>query len=102
MSLLIYCICCTVSFQVFSQRVAINGFTVWQTGHDAQTLQVVPEAGGSALTQLEGAAIAHAKFIVHEYGELWFPLANTPPDMESARRRSFDQRIRNHYVPGQP
>jgi hypothetical protein len=66
------------------QPPGINGFTVWQTGHDAQTVQVVPAPGASALTQSNGAPVVHVKFIVREYGELWFPLANTPADVESA------------------
>ncbi len=80
----VFCMCCMVPIQVFSQRPAINGFTVWQTGHDVQTLQIVPAAGGSALTRSEDTAVAHVKFIVREYGELWFSLANTPSDVEYA------------------
>jgi len=66
------------------RQPGIDGYTVWQTGHDAQTVQVIPETGGNALMQGVDAPVAHAKFIVHEYGELWFALANTPPQVESA------------------
>src|SRR4051794_32430122 len=82
--LLLICICCTLPSQLFSQQPGVNGFTVWQTGHDAKTRQIIPAAGESALTQLKDAPVVHVKFIVSEYGELWFPLANTPPNVESA------------------
>lgn len=82
--LLLLCTCCTLPFQLFSQQPGLNGFTVWQTGHDAKTLQIIPAAGGSALAQLKGAPVVHVKFIVSDYGELWFPLANTPTNVESA------------------
>ena len=75
---------CAIPSQLFSQQSGVDGFTVWQTGHDAQTVQVAPAAGERALTQFKDAPVAHVKFIVHEYGELWFPLANTPASVESA------------------
>jgi hypothetical protein len=82
---LLLCTCGALPTYLFSQpHPGVNGFAVWQTGHDAQTVQVVPAVGASALTQRKGTPIVHVKFIVSEYGELWFPLANTPGDVESA------------------
>ena len=83
--LLLIATCCTLPSRLFSQpQPGMDGFTVWQTGRDAQTVQVVPAPGESALMQHKSAPVVHVKFIVREYGELWFPLANTPAGVESA------------------
>ncbi len=64
---------------------SVGGFTTWQTGHDAQTVQRIPATGTNALIQRADSTWMQVKFNVREYGEVSFPLANTPPDVEAPR-----------------
>lgn len=64
---------------------AVGGFTTWQTGHDRQTVQLLPATGTNALVQRGDSTWMHVKFNVREYGEVSFPLANTAPGVEAPR-----------------
>jgi hypothetical protein len=68
-----------------SPSASVGGFTTWQTGHDAQTVQRIPATGTNALVQRSDSTWMQVKFNVREYGEVSFPLANTPPDVEAPR-----------------
>jgi hypothetical protein len=67
------------------RQASVGGFITWQTGHDAQTAQLIPAAGTHALVQQGDSAWMQVKFDVREYGEISFPLANTPPGVEAPR-----------------
>lgn len=64
---------------------SVGGFSTWQTGHDALTVQLIPAAGNNALIQRGNTTRMQVKFNVREYGEVSFPLANTPPGIEAPR-----------------
>jgi hypothetical protein len=61
----------------------VGGFTTWQTGHDAQTVQLLPVAKTDALVRRGDSTWMQVKFRVREYGEVSFPLANTAPGIEA-------------------
>jgi hypothetical protein len=59
--------------------LSLSGFSSWQTGHDSETIQLIPENGNNALKlNSEDKVIAHVKFAIKEYGEMSFPLNSKP------------------------
>lgn len=66
-----------------AKHLAVGSFTTWQTGRDAQTVQLIPSRGKNALVREDGFAVVHVRFVVKEYGEVSFPLANTAADEEA-------------------
>jgi hypothetical protein len=56
------------------QSLSLNGFSQWRTGHDENTMQLIPGAGNDGLVKENGMAIVHVKFKVMQYGEVSFPI----------------------------
>lgn len=84
-------------------KLSINGFKTWITGRDSATIQVIPVIGSSAVTTLDDKTVAHAKFIVANYGELSFTLKPSdaiealPVDIRKSRFIKIEYKA-NHEV----
>ncbi|MCD9018645.1 hypothetical protein [Parachryseolinea silvisoli] len=83
--MLLLLMACAGPKRLLHRSASVGGFTTWQTGHDAQTVQRIPATGTNALVQQNDSTWMQVKFDVREYGEVSFPLANTPPDVEAPR-----------------
>lgn len=64
----------------------LDGFSLWRTGHDDVTEQLLPLKVDNGLTQENNTTVAHVKFIVKEYGELSFPIDPNTSLGEEARK----------------
>lgn len=69
-----------------SHSLSINGYTIWLTGRDSATVQLIPRSGKNGLTMQGGNTVAHARFRVNSYGELSTPIsASSAPNAEAHR-----------------
>lgn len=81
-------VCLLISANIFGQTagkvLSLGGFGQWVTGHDANTIQVIPAEGNNALVVEDGEVYAHVKFKVSQYGEVSFPINQKTPLHEEA------------------
>jgi hypothetical protein len=73
-----------VSAQQNRDDLSINGFKHWRTGHDINTIQLIPENGNNAIISMGVETIVHVKFNVKQYGEVSFPINSKTPIGEEA------------------
>jgi hypothetical protein len=65
---------------------ALDGFTQWRTGHNPETIQLVPANGTDPLAIDRKGMVAHVRFKVKGYGEMSFPIDPATAVGEEARR----------------
>lgn len=58
-----------------SNPLSINGFSVWMTGRDSATIQLIPRTGKNGLMMEGGKTVAHARFNVSSYGEIFMAIS---------------------------
>lgn len=67
-----------------SNPLSINGFDLWVTGHDARTIQLIPEKGKTSFAMEGGKTVIHVRFKITGYGEVSTPLsASSAPGAEA-------------------
>ena len=67
-----------------SNPLSMNGFSVWITGRDSATVQLLPQRGKNGLTMEGGKTVVHARFKVKGYGEIYTPIsALSAPNAEA-------------------
>ena len=57
-----------------SNPLSVDGFSGWTIGRDRETVQLIPATGVEPLRIEDGKSVAHARFQVKQYGEIWFPI----------------------------
>jgi hypothetical protein len=76
----------TVAVLAQSDRLSIDGFQQWVTGHDANTIQLIPTGNNNALTISSNDTLVHVQFKVKQYGEVSFSInADTPVGTEAIK-----------------
>jgi hypothetical protein len=84
--------CCRANTQqIIPNNLALDGFSQWRTGHDTETVQILPADDNNALVVEDGAVVARAKFKVKGYGEMSFPLDPETPEGEEARKTDLSR-----------
>ena len=77
--LLLFVILCTTtvvrSQSTGSNPLSIDGFSLWLTGRDSSTVQLIPRSGRSSLMMEGGKTVVHVRFKVNRYGELNIPIS---------------------------
>jgi hypothetical protein len=68
------------------KAIGLDGFTQWRTGHDPETIQLIPANGNDALAIDHKRIVAHVRFNVKGYGEMSFPIDPATPVGEEARK----------------
>jgi hypothetical protein len=86
-----------------SNPLSIDGFSLWVTGCDAATIQLIPGKGNNGLMMEGGKTVAHARFKVHSYGELSIPISSaSAPNAEAhAVNLSNSRYVRIRYKANQ-
>ena len=80
------CIACSVGYtqSTGSNPLSIDGYSVWITGRDSGTIQLIPRTGKNGLMMEGGRTVAHARFKVNTYGEMSTPIsAASAPNAEA-------------------
>lgn len=78
LSLLLFASC--GSSELFAQStgsnpLSIDGFSVWITGRDTGTVQMIPRLGRTSLMMESGRTVVHVRFKVNQYGEVHTPIS---------------------------
>ena len=67
-----------------SNPLSLNGFSLWITGGDSATVQLLPRRGKNGLTMEGGKTVVHARFNVQKYGEVSTPISRlSAPNAEA-------------------
>ena len=67
-----------------SNPLSIDGYSIWITGRDSATIQIIPRTGKNGLMMEGGKTVAHARFNVNRYGEISTPIdPASPPNGEA-------------------
>jgi hypothetical protein len=80
---------CLLSILSYSQSTGsnpldINGYSLWMTGRDSATIQLIPRTGKNGLMMEGGKTVVHARFKVNSYGEISIPIsASSAPNAEA-------------------
>jgi hypothetical protein len=92
-------LCFVICFLIFTsgfaqtgeKMLSLGGFGQWITGHDANTMQIIPAEGNNALVVEDGEVYAHVKFKVSQYGEVSFPINQKTPLHEEALKADLSK-----------
>lgn len=86
-----------------SHPLSLNGFSVWITGRDSATVQLLPQRGKNGLTMEGGKTVVHARFKVEDYGEVSTPISSlSAPNAEpKAVNLSGSRYVRVRYKANQ-
>lgn len=82
---------CCFSMLIYSQStgsnpLSVDGFSLWMTGRDSATIQLIPRTGKNGLMMEGGKTVAHARFKITGYGEISVPIsAASAPNAEAHR-----------------
>lgn len=67
-----------------SNPLSVNGFSLWITGRDSATVQLIPRSGKNGLMMEGGRTVVHARFKVDKYGEVSIPISpSSAPNAEA-------------------
>src|SRR5215216_6288289 len=59
-----------------NKKLSVSGYQHWVIGCDSATIRLIPPGGTNGLREEGKRTVAHARFKVKTYGEMWFPINN--------------------------